>query len=289
MNVIFGGTGHVGSAVVDALLRQGQPVALVTRDPARAAHQASRGARVVQADIDDVASLRATLRRGRRAFLLNPPGDVTGDPDAAERRTVARLLAALDGAALEKVVVASTGGARQGEAVGDLGTLWELEEGVRRQPVPAAINRAAYYMSNWDAQLDAVRRTGRLQTFFPADLPIPMVAPEDVGAAAAARLLTPPDDVGVQGIEGPARYTSRDVAAALAQALGRAVEVDVVPRSDWQATFQQLGFSEAAARSYARMTACCVDDGFDMPDDTRRGATPLAAYLAGRLDAVRPD
>jgi len=281
MNIVLGGTGQVGSAVVESLLRDGHEVTLVTRDETRAARWRAQGAVVAEVDIDDVSSLRAVFQRGRRAFLLNPPADVAGDTDVTERRTIAHILAALDGSSLEKVVAASTGGAQAGERLGDLSTLWTLEEGLRSQPVPAAIDRAGYYMSNWDGQLDAVRATGRLQTMFPADLPIPMVAPRDVGEAAARRLVSPLDDVGVVSVEGPARYSTVDVADAFSRALGRAVAVDVVPRGQWEATFRQLGFSAAAASSYARMTACCVDQGFGSPDGAWRGTTTLVSYIAG--------
>lgn len=289
MYIVMGGTGHVGSAVVDALLRSGHEVTLVTRDAGHAARGSTPGARVAQADVDDVPSLQAVFRRGQRAFLLNPPADVAGDTDATERRTIAHILAALDGSSLEKVVAASTGGAQPGDRLGDLSTLWTLEEGLRAQPVPAAINRAGYYMSNWDGLLDVVRATGRLQTLFPADLPIPMVAPRDVGEAAAQRLVSPRDDVGVVSVEGPARYTPADVAEAFSRALGRAVEVDVVPRAQWEATFRQLGFSEAAASSYARMTACCVDQGFGSPEGAWRGTTTLVSYIEALVaNAARP-
>ena len=287
MDIVMGGTGHVGSAVVEALLRAGREVLLVTRDARHAARWTAAGASVAEADVDDPPSLRSVFRRGRRAFLLNPPGDVTADPDAAERRTIANILAALDGAPLEKVVAASTGNARPGDRLGDLSTLWTLEEGLRGQPVPAAINRAGYYMSNWDGLLDTVRDTGTLPTMFPADLSIPMVAPRDVGEAAARRLVSPVDDVGVNNVEGPARYTPTDVADAFARALGRPVRVDVVPRPQWEASFRQLGFSEAAASSYARMTACCVDQGFEAPEGAWRGTTTLGSYIEALVAGAR--
>jgi hypothetical protein len=59
---------------------------------------------------------------------------------------------ALEGSGLEKVVAESTGGAQPRDRIGDLNVLWELEEGLSRQTIPAAINRAAYYMTNWDAR-----------------------------------------------------------------------------------------------------------------------------------------
>lgn len=279
MYVIMGGTGNVGSATAAALLARGEAVTIVTRSAARAAPWRARGAEIAEADVEDVASLRAALRRGRRALLLNPPADITTDTDAVERRTVRNILAALDGSGLEKVVAVSTGGAQPGERLGDLNVLWELEEGLRVQAIPAAINRGAYYMSNWDGLRDTVRETGRLPTLFPADLAIPMVAPRDLGEAAAARLMSPPEDTGVRNVEGPRRYSATDVARAFALVLGRPLTVDVAPRDTWKDTFLALGFSAAAAESYARMTAASVDGGFDMGQNPLRGSITLEAYI----------
>jgi hypothetical protein len=64
---------------------------------------------------------------------------------------------AVNGSALEKVVAASTYGAQQGDALGDLSTLCQLEEGLRSQPIPAAINRGAYYMTNWLGSTAAIQ------------------------------------------------------------------------------------------------------------------------------------
>lgn len=281
MYVIMGGTGHVGSATAEALLARGAAVTIVTRSADRAGRWRAKGAEIAEADVEDIGSLRAALRHGHRAFLLNPPADTGTDTDAVERRTVAKILAALEGSGLEKVVAESTGGAQPGERLGDLNVLWELEEGLRRQSIPAAINRAAYYMSNWDGQLDAVRRTGKLRTLFPADLEIPMVAPRDLGEMAAARLLAALDDVGVRYAEGPRLYSSNDVAQAFSRALGRPVELEVAPRKQWKQTFLGLGFSEPAAESYARMTAAAVDSGFDVAEDPLRGTTTLDAYIQG--------
>jgi len=278
MFIVMGGTGHVGSAVAESLLAAGHEVTVVTRDARHAQRRWAGRVHIAEADANDPDSLRAVFRHGRRAFLLNPPADPSTDTDAVERRTVAGILSALEGSRLEKVVAGSTGGARPGERIGDLSVLWELEEGLRRQPIPAAINRAAFYMSNWDSQLSAVRESGTLTSIYPADVRLPMAAPRDLGEAAARRLLSPLDDVGVQHVEGPERYTAADVATAFSRALHRPVDVAVIPRDRWQETFRQLGFSEAAAESYRRMAAVSLDD-LDVPDDAIRGTVTLDAYI----------
>lgn len=283
MYVVMGATGHVGGAVAQTLLASGEQVTILTRRPERAGRWRDKGASVAMADVEDVDSLRAAFRRGQRAFLLNPPADIAGDTDAAERRTIANILAALEDSGLEKVVAASTYGARPGQGIGDLTTLWALEEGLRRQPIPAAINRGAYYMTNWAGLLETVTQTGKLPSMFPADMPMPMAAPADLGEAAAARLLTPVEDVGVRYVEGPQRYTPQDVAQAMARTLGRGVAVEVAPRDRWETIYKGLGFSDEAARAYVRMTAVTLDEGFDMLSDVVRGHVSLADFIAAAV------
>lgn len=280
MIVVMGATGNVGAAVADELLARRQGVMILTRHPKDAGAWAAKGALVTHADADDVASLEAAFAKGTRAFLLNPPADPSGNTDVDERRTIANILMALDGANLEKVVAASTYGARPGEAIGDLSTLWQLEEGLRAKAVPAAINRGAYYMTNWLAFTDAVRQTGVLPSMFPAKTEMPMVAPTDLGRAAAERLISPAEDVGVQYVEGPSRYTPQDVADAFAAALGREVSVEVAPRDRWETVFRSVGFSAEAASAYAKMTAVSLDSDFDKPTCPKRGVTDLYSFIA---------
>jgi uncharacterized protein YbjT (DUF2867 family) len=279
MHILLGGTGHVGSAAAQRLLEMGEPVTIVSRNDAARDEWQQRGARFAVADVLDTQALREVLRQGSRAFLLNPNADPATDTDAQEKRTVAAILETLQGSGLEQVVAESTMGAQPGERLGDLNVLYEFEQGLRRQPIPASIIRAAYYMSNWDMSLDAVKETGKLQTMLPADLAIPMVAPQDLGEAAARLLTAPRGEHGLHYVEGPHRYSANDVADAFARALGRPVAVAVTPRHQWIAAYRKMGFSEAAADSYARMTAISVDSGFEVHEATERGKVTLAAYV----------
>jgi uncharacterized protein YbjT (DUF2867 family) len=182
------------------------------------------------------------------------------------------------------VVAASTYGARPGARCGDLTVLYAFEQMLMAQSITAAINRGAYYMSNWD--LDAARRSGKLLSFIPADMAIPMVAPEDLGDAAARRLLEPVSDATLRHVEGPQRYTPRDVADALAESLGRKVDVETIPPESWVATFMQFGFSKAAAQSYSCMTRTLVEGGAASPDHPQRGETALRDYIRSAVNAA---
>lgn len=285
MHIILGGTGHVGSATARALLDAGQDVTIVTRVEDHGAALKEAGARVAVADIRDAGALRDIFRTGKRAFILNPPADPSTDTDVEERRNVAAIIAALEGSGLEKVVAQSTYGAFEGESCGDLTVLHELERKLLAQPVPAAINRGGYYMSNWAGMADAARESGTLLSFFPADLALPMVAPSDLGQTAARRLMGPISDTGVQHIEGPEAYTAQDVAEAFADAIGRRVDVQEIPRDALEETFRQFGFSEKAAASYACMTGKLIDGQTDAAGEPVRGTTSLREYIRSVMGA----
>jgi len=280
MYAVMGATGHVGSAVANYLLERGEKVLAIVRERKRAEKLSAAGADVVEVDVHDVAGLRNVFQRCRRAFLLNPPADISTDTDTEERKTVRCILQAFEGSRLEFAVAESTYGAHPGERCGDLNVLYELEQGLQNQPIPVVIQRAAYYMSNWDAFLVPARESGKLPTLFPADFVIPMVDPEDLGRNAGRLLMQ--DEVRNHTIymEGPQRYSPNDVARAFSKALGREVEPAVVPERRWHGTFRELGFSEDAASSYSKMTKATLESTFEIPGRPLRGSISLEAHIS---------
>lgn len=281
MFIILGGTGHVGSAVATALLRDRAEVTIVGRDHARAEALMAKGARFAECDIRDSARLHHILRGGQRAFLLNPPGDPSGDSNAAELQTIAAILAALEGSGLEMLVAQSTYGARPGGPCGDLNTLYALEQGLACQPIPAQVIRAAYHYSNWDFSLDEACG-GRLTSVLPADLALPMASATDIGTVAA-KALTGKIASGLSHVEGPQRLSATDVAAAFGRALRRPVAVNAIPRPDWAEWFAQAGFSGPSAASYACMTAATIDDAANWPHDPLCGDVTIDAHIAALI------
>lgn len=281
MFIILGASGNIGSQVTKILSQAGKPVLAVVHSADRADAIRTETVEPAVADLRDSDALRRIFRRGRRAFLLNPPGDPAGDSNASELETAHSIADALADSGLEKIVLASTYGAQPGDGIGDLSTLYEFEQLAGASGIPLAINRGAYYFTNLDMLADATR-DGVLPTAFPADFTLPMVAPEDLGVAAAERLLSGVDDVGIQYVEGPARYSFTDVAACFSRHLGRDVRVQTTPRDQWEESFKTVGFSAVSARAFARMTEATLD-GPELPDNPIRRRVTLDDYIAGLL------
>jgi len=279
MFIVLGASGNVGSAVVETLKAANQKIIAVTHSRENVTALDQDNVEVAAVDVKDSAALRDVFRRGRRAFLLNPPGDNAGDVNAAELTTARSITEALLDSGLEKIVVHSTYGAQPGDAIGDLSVLYQFEQWTAESGIPAAINRAAYYFTNLAANAENAK-DGTIVTPFAADFEMPMVAPADLGRVGAERLMSGLDDVGIADVEGPKRYTFEDVAAAFAEKFGRPVSVQTMPRDQWEESFRSVGFSAEAAASYASMTEATISGAGNFPSAPRRGTVTLEEFIA---------
>lgn len=284
MYIILGATGHIGSAVAQSLLDQGESVTIITHDAKKKAEWQQKGATVALTDVYDTDPLRAVFQQGKRLFVLNPPAPITTDTAGEERRSVQSILAALRNSGIEKIVAESVYAAQPGDRIGDLGVLYELEQGLIKTGIPTSIIRAAYYMSNWDMALATAQQTSQVPTLYPPDFTLPMVAPQDLGVVGARLLQEPIDQTGLHYVEGPARYSSAAVAAAFGKALGKAVKAVETPRQDWVSRLQQTGFSQPAAESMAAMTAITLAQTYELPDAPIRGTITLQDYISALVN-----
>jgi uncharacterized protein YbjT (DUF2867 family) len=278
--LVLGGTGHIGSALADALLQSGESVLVVGHDPSKRKEWENKGAGFEATDVTDSHSLCLLFNKAERLFILNPPAPPSTDIVAQETKTIDSILAAIRQVRLEKIVAASTYGAQPGEDIADLGTLYHLEQGLHAQHMPFAIIRSAYYMSNWDAVLEMAKKDGILPTMFPAGFTLPMVAPADIGKYAAALLQN--GETGLRYIEGPQHYSPNDVAEAISQAIDKPVKVATIPPDQWIPSLKKLGFSDPAAESMANMTKLTIESKFETLDAVH-GDTSLEEYLLAKL------
>lgn len=110
---------------------------------ANAADWQTRGATTAVVDIDNSDVAKAVFRTAARAFLLSPPAPTTTDTDVDEHRTFSSIATAMKSSGLEKVVLESTYCAQPGARIGDLGVLYDFEQALEQQPIPAAVLGAA--------------------------------------------------------------------------------------------------------------------------------------------------
>ncbi|ELX12096.1 NmrA-like family protein [Janthinobacterium sp. HH01] len=267
--VVFGVTGRTGAAAADALLRAGQSVRVVVRDPAQGRPWAERGAEVAVADLTDLASMTKALSQVQGAYVVSPQqynredlfeiADVIAD-------TTARAAVAAN---VPRLVVLSSVGADRKSGTGWIGMNRSFEQRLGATGIPATFLRAAYFMENWMPMVGHAMRSGTLPTFLaPAQRPIPMVATIDVGSAAAALLQAERTGTGIVTLSGPKDYAPNDVAAVISTALRKPVDVAVLPEAEWPNALADAHFSKAALAGFTEMTRSLNDSHIDIKSDS---------------------
>jgi len=280
MYAITGITGKVGGALARGLLATGQPVRAVVRDAAKAQQWAALGCDVAVGAMEDAVALAEAFNGATAVFILPPP---VFDPEPGYPETQAvidSVVAALEAARPAKVVCLSTVGA---DAVQDnlLSQRRMMEAALSALPLTLTFLRPAWFLDNAAWDVTSARETGLIQSFLlPTDRALPMVAAEDVGRAAAELIQQDWTGTRIVELEGPARVSPDDLAAAFATVLGRPVRAVPVPRETWEALFRSQGMKNPQPR--LRMLDGFNEGWIAFSDQTKtvKGMTDATAVVA---------
>ena len=248
MFVITGITGKVGGIAAQTLLDRGQRVRAVVRDRAKAQHWIDQGCDIAElAALDDSDGLAQALAGADGVFLLNPP-NYDPEPGFPDTHAVAKAFSrALDLAKPKRAVFLSSIGAQALE-FNLLNNAGIIETALRSSDVPVMMLRPAWFMENAAGDLSSARHGAIGSYLQPLDRPLPMVSVRDIGRVVADLLMDTAGLGRTVELEGPARYSSYDLAAAFAKALARDVAVSAIPSGDWEAIFRAEGMSRPDAR-----------------------------------------
>jgi NAD(P)H dehydrogenase (quinone) len=245
MYTILGITGNVGGSTAQTLLAAGKPVRGIVRDKARAAYWANRGVELVEADVNDEAALTEAFRGSEGVFVMVPPNFAPAPSFPEAKGIIANIRRALAAAKPRKVVYLSSVGGQQGHGLGLITQSHLLEQAMSTLPGANAFIRAAWFLENYQWDVKPARERGEIDVYLtPLDRKYSMVATRDIGELAAQTLQEEWSGNRFLELEGPEQYSPADAAAAFSKFLGRPVQMNPLPRSEWHRLFVQAGTPE---------------------------------------------
>jgi uncharacterized protein YbjT (DUF2867 family) len=195
MHVIVGATGNTGKIVADRLLREGKKVRVVGRNPGSLRAFRARGAEIFAGSVTDRDAMRAALRGATAVYTMVPPGGSFNPrqpqspvPASAGHYEAVReaLAAAVACSGATHVVNLSSIGAHLPEKSVYLRDFHLWEDAFNRTRSVSILHlRAGFFMEGLFDWIGQIIHTGTVTGFLKADLPLPLIAARDVGAAAA--------------------------------------------------------------------------------------------------------
>jgi uncharacterized protein YbjT (DUF2867 family) len=270
--LIVGATGLLGRATALALLKEGQRVRVLVREPIRQPHHVSElqraGAELVSGDLTDPGSLERACKGAMRVFACAHSFLGRGRYRSAQVDHVGHsaLIAATLSTGVPRFVYTSALGAREDHPIDFFRTKHEIEEVLRESHIPFTILRPAAFIEQHvhefigkpllDRGFTVILGPGRKRRNF---VSVQDVAPFAVTALRDDTLVNRTLDIG-----GPDNISNRDVAAmyalrsrqgrifhlpsglasAAAQAVrpfhegvARVLDIAAVPEDDWPESF----------------------------------------------------
>ncbi|KAH7381038.1 hypothetical protein BKA64DRAFT_584655 [Cadophora sp. MPI-SDFR-AT-0126] len=243
--VVFGATGNQGGSVAnfvldDPKLSAQYSVRAITRSALSRKAQAlkSKGAEIVEADLDKASTLPAAVAGAHTVFALTTTslsGNTRNMETAQAKALCSEIMAAgaqyLIWSTLPHAAIISNGKLN----VNHFDTKAEIELFIRGQPIKSAFYAPGSFMQNFTNQLMPPRPspandgTYVFATLCKPDTQVPLIDASNVGSWVAAILEEPEKFEGKTLAAAQGLYTWTEIAEIVSQATGKTVNYQQVP------------------------------------------------------------
>jgi uncharacterized protein YbjT (DUF2867 family) len=271
MFVVLGATGNTGSIVADTLLGMGRKVRVFGRDAKKLAPFVSRGADAFVGDVADAEALHSAFTGAEAVYAMTPPNVTSTNYRAYQDEVTDAVAAAIESAGVNYAVTLSSIGADKAEKTGPIAGQHHMETRFAKISGLNALHlRAGYFMENTLPQAGIIQQFGMMAGPVRGDLPVPMIATRDIGAAAADALLRL-DFTGQQTREllGQRDITYLEVARIVGTAIGRpALAYVQLAAEQVIMALTQLGISKNVASLICEMSEA-LNSGHIKPLEAR--------------------
>lgn len=287
---ITGATGNTGKVIAAKLLIEGHKVRAIGRSSERLAGLVEKGAEPHVGSIEDENFLTEAFKGADAVYAMIPP-DFTVERFRPYQNEVGEYLAnAIEKAGAKKVVFLSSVGAHLSEKTGPILGLRDVEERLNKlSGVDILHLRPTFFMENLFEGIGTIKNMGVNGSAIKGDVPIAMIATQDIGDYAARRLSNLDfSGQSTQELLGPRDLTMQEATAILGKAIGKD-DLQYVEFSyeDTEKAIQGMGFTPDGARTYIDL-AKGLNEGIvkGMEERNSENTTPTTLEDMGKFFAM---
>ena len=289
MILIVGATGYLGRETVRQLLAAGYPVRAAARDPQKADDLAKLGAEVVQADLNEPASLARACQGVDEVLatahsLLGSGKNNSAQVDGVGHRA---LIDAAKTAGVKHFVYTSMLGVGPNHPIDFCRTKYQTEGYLKASGLNYTILRPSAFME-WHAHNflgKGILETGKTSILGGGNNPVNFVAVKDVARFAVLALTDPRAKGQTIEIGGPENFTKNEVAAMYGRISGREPKISHLPVPVMHIMgFVLRPFNEGVSRI---MRLGAYENSADMKFDPRQTEERFPVPLTRLEDFIR--
>ncbi len=295
MITVMGASGNTGGQIAAALLASGQSVRVLGRNRSALAALEQSGAEVLTGDTSDPTFLTRAFTGADAAYTLLPTDRRASDYRASQRKEGEAIATAVRASGVTHVVALSAVGADLPAGNGVIAGLHEQEERLKKiAGVNLLLLRPVSFFENFYDQIPVIKFDGIVADSVVPELPIPMIATQDVATAAVPALAAHDwHGVIVREMLGPRDISYREAVTILGERIGRPdlpyVQLDY---PEMAGALEGAGLSASFAGTYVEMTRAFNEQtvrplaGRTDANTTATGIEEFAAAFARAYEAA---
>jgi uncharacterized protein YbjT (DUF2867 family) len=250
---VFGATGSVGGKVAAELLESNIPVRMLIRSFKKAQPLVNEGAEAVEGNMFNVEDIRRAMERCDGAFLMTPMNR-SSELLIEEEITIGKNYAeALTGSTIKHIVYMSVIALREHTGIPNFESKAQVEDALAATGIKCTFLRPAFFMENFFSQWRLIQQMGIISFPFPADIPIPMVATEDIAYAAVQSLISGGKEQEAYDIMGPKDYTMAEATQIISSIIDKPLRYVEASPDETREMMMKNGASKAAAENSITM------------------------------------
>jgi len=250
-------TGNIGRELTKRLLdKGGHELILLARTPDKLKKEQARGAKVVQADLGDAASVKKATQGADALFFLCPPSFSVPDYRAYYVELAKNGADAVKANKIKHTVFLSSVGAHLSKGTGPILGLYDAEKIFAQVTQGLTILRPTWFMENHLWHLDSIKNANSIFMPLSGNVTLPMIATVDI-AERAARVITgpAPSRPTIVSLHGPKDYSLDECARIIGRAIGKEVKHVQVPPAKAKEAMIGMGATENVAETMIEMEA----------------------------------
>jgi uncharacterized protein YbjT (DUF2867 family) len=290
MIVVTTPTGQIGRQVLEDLLRGGEPVRVIARNPDALPGETIARVEVVAGSHGDPGVVDTAFEGADSVFWLCPPDPRAPSAEVAYVEFTRPAAAAIDRHKVARVVgISALGrGTPAAEHAGLVTASLAMDDLLASTSASYCAVTNPSFMDNLLRQVEAIRTQGAFFLPVDGDLKQPAAATRDIAAAAAGLLL----DHSWSGnrelpVMGPEDLSFNQMAAIMSDVLDRPVRFQRIADDAYKARLLSFGMSDAMAQATLDMWTA-YDAGLDLAEPRTPASTTPTSFRRWCEDTLKP-
>lgn len=279
MIIITTPTGHIGSLVLEKLLKTDKDLRVIARDPSKLSAEVLEKVEIVQGSLDDYEVVSEAYEGADELFFVIPPSMQYTDVDEYYLQFAGPTCDAINRQSVKRVVFVSGTGLGFEKSAGAVSAAYRVEKMLEETSAATRILHCGTFMENLLHSIQPIKFSSQFSTSVPGDIKVPWVATQDIAETAVRLLLDKTwSGVGAVGVLGPEDLSYNEIAEIMSEVLGKEIRYETVSAERLKAAVMEFGATDVAAEGLVEIYDSMKNSVFNMVPRTPANSSPTAFH-----------